>query len=764
MPVLRILLLGSPAMFWDDQPLQVQRRTLRTLLYYLAAHPEPVARAELLTLLWPDENEGDARRHLRETLSKLRADLPDPGILVKEQDSIGLDHSRIYCDMLEFESLVEQTGQRPWQLPASQPLPEVIHQILRKALRLWRTSHFMAGANLPPSPALDSWLMLTSQSLEHVRERILLRLADHASASGEPEVSLHWLRLAIENEELNEDLHYRVMKLLADLGRRTEALKYYTYLQDLFQRELNGLPSPAIQGLYEKILRESLAPSVPGERFGWPVAMSMQVPFVGQGLAITLLKQAIRRGGVSLVSGEVGAGKTRLVQEAFQSIEASPRLLLAPARSLEKDLPFQPLVDLLRHSLNVEDWNRVGPVWVGEISALLPELVVVRPGAPPPDKIRALPSPGVLFEAVRQSLLQAARSQPVLLVLENAQWADESTFACLAYLIERHFFQLFGSLVVTYRPEEKNPALAAWISSLQRPFTEIHLAPLHEKEIQDLASSALGAAPAPNWVSYLTEISGGNPLFLLETLRSMIEQVPDWSALQFPTSLPVAGSLVGMVHNRTSQLSAPGRQVLGVAALVGKYFDSRLVEQAAHLDSDVYIRAMEEVEAAHWVEPAIEHGAASYRFIHGVVPRVLALEMSPVRRRVLHLRLAQALESQVGRSAASQSLEIAKHYTLAGEYSSAFPQYIQAGQTAERMEDFPAMLAAYRQAEQLVDQISIQCNDEELLKFFRSYVQAARRCGDFDLAAQGIYHLQALGEQRHSETLLAAADALTGEL
>ena len=82
MPVLSIKLLGFPEIEWDHQPVTVPRKTLRAMLFYLACQKEMVGRADLILLFWPDEAEEDARRHLRETLSKLRAQLPDPSRIV----------------------------------------------------------------------------------------------------------------------------------------------------------------------------------------------------------------------------------------------------------------------------------------------------------------------------------------------------------------------------------------------------------------------------------------------------------------------------------------------------------------------------------------------------------------------------------------------------------------------------------------------------------------------------------------------------------
>src|SRR5512146_3489256 len=142
---LRILLLGTPAVYAGDQPLQIQRRLLRWMLFFLASQNEMVGRVDLILMFWPDEAEEDARRHLRETLSKLRAQLPDPDLIIAEQDQVGLDFRRVYSDVLEFQSLVAQTSRACAQTPASTPLPQAVYQKAVQAVKLWRAARPMPG-------------------------------------------------------------------------------------------------------------------------------------------------------------------------------------------------------------------------------------------------------------------------------------------------------------------------------------------------------------------------------------------------------------------------------------------------------------------------------------------------------------------------------------------------------------------------------------------------------------------------------------------
>lgn len=151
-PPLRILLLGPPQVEYGGRSLRIQRRLLRTLLFYLAAQSDPVGRQTLIDLFWPDEDEEDARRHLRETLSKLRLALPLPTLIHAAQDLVSLDQTQVYVDVREFQTLLHQV-RIYLKLPLAAPLPEAVYQKLCKAVGLWRGQRFLAGVELPQPKA-----------------------------------------------------------------------------------------------------------------------------------------------------------------------------------------------------------------------------------------------------------------------------------------------------------------------------------------------------------------------------------------------------------------------------------------------------------------------------------------------------------------------------------------------------------------------------------------------------------------------------------
>jgi DNA-binding SARP family transcriptional activator len=778
---LRLLLLGPPAVYRGEDPVQIQRRIQRALLFYLAAEAGPKSRAELTTLFWPEESDDLARRHLREALSKLRtqlaAALPGEEVLVAGQDRVELDERFVYVDTREFQKILDQVGHATWQLSPNKPLPEAVYQRLLKAVRLWRSPRFMAGANLPSSGELDDWLTRLSQNLEHTRERVLERLAAHARAVGDLEAALHWLRMALETDALNENLHYRVLEALISLGRRTEAIKHYRSLQELLQRELGAAPSAALQALVQKVGQED-AIQPPSDRPGWPVSMSMQVPFVGREQTLRDLGQAFHRGGMVALFGEAGAGKTRLVQELFCMLEPAPHLLLAPSRPLENNLPFQPLIELLRHSIAPADWSAIPPVWASHLSVLLPELHVLHPGLPAPPQLDPEQARALLFEAFHQLLLTLAAGpsaggaagrpaarpparQPILLFLDDAQWADEATLAAMGFLVERSFFDRDSLLLIAARPEEVNPALARLLHSphIATAFRRVDLELLGEEEIAHLVRNALGQTPSDRLVKRLAQDTGGNPLFLLETLRGVLEQPLGPDLANVPDTLPLAPSIHTLVRTRVRSLTPTAHQTLLTAAVLGNTFTLPVLEKACRLGAEQVVQALEELEQTHLVQPfqISSPGEPAYQFIHDKIREVLVLELSPARKRLLHLRAAQAMEQALGVQAAQQAPVLARHFEAGGQPIAAFHYWIQAAQRARQLYSASEAQAAYHTAERLLPPLGPHLTDADYCLLYAGWGELAFEARDRPTLDRVYTALLRVGEERQSQGLIGCA-------
>jgi len=373
----------------------------------------------------------------------------------------------------------------------------------------------MAGANLPNSPAFDDWLSRTGQNLEHQRNRILERLGDHCTANGDHETAIYWFRQALENDELNEELHYRVMHLLAGMDHRSEAIKHYACVKQLLRRELDIEPSPALQSLNERIQSELSLPE-PKTRPVWPLRQTLSTPYIGRNQLIENLQRKIQKSGFSVIMGEIGAGKTRLIKECYSRMAPSPRLLLANCRPFEGALPFQPIVDMLRRFVAPEEWKLLPDIWIARLAFHLPELHIVCPTSPKsvpvtPDQARLQ-----FYEALQQIFLVLAQSKRLFIFLDDAQYADEATLSAFSYLLSRRFFPEYGFCLIAARNDIPNASLQELIAIQQdtQKFPLIQIQPLTLDEISELSRMVLPHVRSPHFFNQLLRDSGGNVLFV----------------------------------------------------------------------------------------------------------------------------------------------------------------------------------------------------------------------------------------------------------
>jgi len=327
------------------------------------------------------------------------------------------------------------------------------------ATRLWHGSQFLEGADVPSTHSIEDWLSQTNQQLTHLRTRFLLRLSDHSRASGQYEDALKYSFQAIESDNLNEDIHCRILRLLVDMEQYQEARQYYSYVTKLFSEELDSHSSLQLISVYRQIQKETLA-SIKSSQPDWRVLATIHTPFVGRQAELSQLQETLIHGGGMIVSGESGLGKTRLIQEFCELFASDRRIFVTPCRPAETNLPFQPIIEILRNQIHTTEWGAIQDIWAEPLTIILPELLSLHPSLNPPgtpydpDQYRS-----TLFEAIRQVFMYIAQKKDLVIFLDDAHWADEATLSTVAYLIDRPPFDRNALAILATRSEEINPSL-----------------------------------------------------------------------------------------------------------------------------------------------------------------------------------------------------------------------------------------------------------------------------------------------------------------
>ncbi|MDH7489883.1 MAG: AAA family ATPase [Anaerolineae bacterium] len=728
--ILRVYLLGPPRVEWAGRPLPVVRRQARALLYRLAIRPEPVPREHLCFLLWPDASESTARRSLSHLLTHLTRALPDADLVQAYEDGVRLHPQRVWSDTAAFESLCTALARTSARSPISEG---EARRGLQEAVDLY-AGPFLAGFSLPGCPEFEAWAAQEQRALEHLYFQALIVLLEESSARGEYEAAIAYAQRYLDADALAEDVHRRLIQLYAAAGNRSAALQQFERCVAALENDLGVSPLPETRAVYQAVL-EGRPLARPAPKPAWVTLPGLDAPLVGRDDALRTLDQAHARarsgqGGVILIAGESGIGKSRLMQDFATRLQGRALVLVGAGLPGGQTLPYQPIVEALRGALQIAgETLRVQPMWLAEASRLLPDLRDLYPDLPPPMPAEPEEARARLFEALCRLVLRVtAGPRPVLLCLDDLHWADGTTLDWLAYLAR--YVSASRLLVIgAYRSEEVE-AVAELRHSLARLglLCELRLAGLDTGAIAQLLrhlarspwrpSAALplpwgaeGEARPPEGEMALAErlqrATGGNPFFLLETLRALMEtgqMLADWRSLE---DFPLPDTIREAVEARLGHLSMVARQVLEAGAVLGLSFDFNLVRMTAGRRELETMDSLDELVARQLlVETAGGRETYPYRFQHELTRRVVEAGLGPVRRQLLHRRAGRALE----RLAPDAIAAMAHHFDAGGEDEKALRYH---GLVAQRAE----AVFAWREAEEhqsrmlgLLDRLDPDCS------------------------------------------------------
>ena len=424
--------------------------------------------------------------------------------------------------------------------------------------------------------------------------------------------------------------------------------------------------------------------------------------FVGRLEEVELLEAARRRAAngepaVVLVGGEAGVGKTRLVAElAARCVADGTRVLIGGCVPVGGDgLPYAPIVEALRPlpaELGVATVRELGgPSW-RELTRLLPSLG--EPDAGPPGQA----AQARLLELLLGLLARLSEQTPIVVVVEDLHWSDQSTRDLLAFLV-RNLRQNRILLVVTYRSDEpRSDRLGPWLAELDRvgPVQRLQLARLDRAQTAAQLVGILGAAPPADLVDAVFGRSEGNPFFteeLLAAVRAGSSELP--------------ATVGDLLRGRVQMLPERAQQVLGVAAVAGQRVPHRLLASVVGLDDQDLLQALRVVVAHQLLVTRPEEDG--YQFRHALLQEVVNADLLPGERAQLHAAYAHALTQRpelAGESPAVRAAELAIHWEAAGEATQALPARVQAGLAAERARAFAEADRHYQRALALWEQVA----------------------------------------------------------
>lgn len=597
---------------------------------------------------------------------------------------------------------------------------------------------------------------------ERVHELLLAELETaslSASALGDDRNALDFANEAVKRSPLRESAYRCLMRAYSAAGNRAEALAVYHRLRRTLADELGIDPAAETQAMYIDILGGPARPSGQPARAKRDLAAGVQ--FTGRRTELAILTEAWTRasagaGGIVLLTGEAGIGKTRLAVEAARRVDAAGGMVLFGRPDHGTTVPYQPVVRA------VADFVRALPEvsspalrQAGKTLAALTADLERRPEA------AGRPDDPELLVLLGNLLADIAREQPTYVVLDDVDLADE-TLTLLRHVFRRHPDDLPLLVIATTRNTARGRAgFAATVQDLSREgfLQRIHVRGLEESEVRALARQVLpDAAPCEVPAAHrLVADTAGNPYLLLELLQWYREHGVRKAHRKLPSGILEDASI------RLAGLDPVARRLLHAASVAGASFELDVVAEATGIDPDEAMDALDMLVSTGMVTEVVSperdrRHVYCYRFTHGVLRRAIYEQFSETRRRWLHSRLADAIERRHAGDLSRYSRMLA-HHRVAGAAPGGDPRAVRSSWQAAAQ---ATMSGAQRESVRLYQQalVHVPATDHELR------AEALTRLGLAQLAAmesecqQNLFDgtIQAL----HSGRLDIAAEAALG--
>ena len=487
--------------------------------------------------------------------------------------------------------------------------------------------------------------------------------------------------------------------------------------------QVNSLGPVPVKGLPAPVeVFELVGASTIRRRLQAAVARGL-TPFVGRQPELTVLQQALAQavaghGQVAALVGEAGVGKSRLVYEFAHSHHTQGWTVLESASvSYGKATPYFPVIDLLKRYSHVEEGDdartRRAKV-AGQVLTLdaalqdtVPALLALLDALPEDSPFLHLDPPQRrqrTLEGLKRVLLRESQVRPLLLVFEDLHWIDTETQALLDTLMESlPTARLL--LLVNYRPEYQH----GWGSKTY--YTQLRLDPLLPVSADEFLQALLGDGVGAQHAGFLQalkqlliERTGGNPFFLEESVRTLVETgalVGEAGAYRLAQALPniqVPATVQAILAARIDRLPAEEKHLLQTAAVIGTEVSLPLLQAIAELPEDVLHRGLAHLQAAEFLYETRLFPEREYTFKHALTHEVAYGSLLQERRRVLHARIVEALEALAGERVAEQVERLA-HHALRGEvWDKALSYCRQAGEKAMARSAHREAVGSFEQA------------------------------------------------------------------
>jgi DNA-binding SARP family transcriptional activator len=634
-----------------------------------------------------------------------------------------------------------------------------------------------------PEDLYEDWSQRIRDRLRRLHSWLLENAAELALGNGQGMRAVEYYQALLERNSADEQTHRQLMLTYARMGRRDEARAQYLLLRKAMREELRANPLPETNELFRRIqtgqvaldLTETLRGSSPllpvasnrqeasvhthtggqePEESATAGARSISTTFaalpeqdpssqidpdrilkaelVGREEEIARMQRAFhqaRKGQrrVIFICGEPGIGKTRLSREFTQWGEVTQQATVLWGYCYEMSglLPYQPITDAIGahvRTCSPEKLRRSLANTAVDLAKIVPEVRLKLPDLPQSEPLGQEIERRNLYNAVAHYFNALAAEGPLMLILDDLQWADAATMQLLNFLSlqssasnppdgrnpssKSNVSPLYLMLYRAGEVHETHP-LRGLIAALVRGNIgeELRLQRLNEEQVQKLLINMARHYVQPAFASEIYRQTEGNPFYIGEVIRSLILEGKlkwtgeHWQATVKPDELEIPQSVRLVIERRLVHLSPECRATLALAAVLGRQFSSALLCQASNFSEEVVAEHIDFAVQAQILTSLYEPGRSKLSlpdygqdvdlsFSHDKIREVLYQWLNPLRRRALHRQVGQAIEGRYAQHLTPYFSTLAYHYQLAEELARAVDYLLKATHQATRVYAF----------------------------------------------------------------------------
>jgi DNA-binding SARP family transcriptional activator len=640
------------------------RKQMALFTLFVRRQDQPQPRDALIDLLWSEDDLCKARHSLSQSTSLINKALGCEAIAAPSKDELMLRDGLIWADVAEFERCAAQHRQRD-------------------ARALWH-GNLLDGLWVLRAPNFERWLEAERRRLLETMRRALHELLGTSRTEGDWEQMRSVAESLLELDGLDEEAMLAQLVALTLLGDRTSALRRYGAFETRLSEELGAEPGPEMRDWARRQRRGSKVATSTGQvngsgRVSEPSSPPSVRPLYGRTAEFARLWQAWDaardgQGGCVVLLGPAGIGKSALMAKLVDQVGvAGGAACVARCFRTEKCVPFAPVSALVRQMAELPGFVSLSEVWISELSRLAPELRDRFPNAPP-----ALAADDSVRHRVCEATCRAGEAvsyeEPLLLVVDNVQDADETTLALLHYYGRQAGTQRTLLLCVC-RSGEAGQELGEFAEQVRaQGFGQLQrLGPLEETHLQRVVSDVLiqrGLESPEPVVQSMSRLARGNPLHATELALAIPatagRPATEWLLQAADRPHSSTERFEQSASARLAALTAGARSLTAALAVAERPLAEHELQPVTRLAPAELASAVFELEGGQ----LIHREGARFCFAHESYATLANSALSNRERTGIHARLAAVLAESAARNPAAR-MEVALHLERAGNTAGA---------------------------------------------------------------------------------------------